>query len=59
MIRLFRQMKSKDRWMVLVCVILVGGQVYFDLTLPDYTKEITTLIGMESDVFHSCFALKP
>lgn len=56
MIRLLKQMKSKDRWMVLLCVLLVGGQVYFDLTLPDYTKEITTLIGMESDVLADYFA---
>lgn len=56
MIRLLRHMKSKDRWMVLLCVLLVGGQVYFDLTLPDYTKEITTLIGMESDVLADYFS---
>lgn len=56
MIRLLKQMKSKDRWMVLLCVLLVGGQVYFDLTLPDYTKEITTLIGMESDVLADYFS---
>lgn len=56
MIRLFRQMKSKNRWMVLICVLLVGGQVYFDLTLPDYTKEITTLIGMESNVLSDYFS---
>lgn len=55
MIRLLKQMKSKDRWMALLCVLLVGGQVYFDLTLPDYTKEITTLIGMESDILSDYF----
>lgn len=56
MIRLLKQMKAKDRWMVLLCVLLVAGQVYFDLTLPDYTKEITTLIGMESDVLADYFS---
>ncbi|MGN1026512.1 MAG: ABC transporter ATP-binding protein [Faecousia sp.] len=55
MIRLLKQMKAADRWMMLLCVFLVGGQVYFDLTLPDYTKEITTLIGMESDVLADYF----
>ncbi len=55
MIRLLKQMKAKDRWMVLLCVLLVAGQGYFDLTLPDYTKEITTLIGMESDVLADYF----
>ena len=56
MIRLLKKMKSKDRWMALLCVILVAGQVYFDLKLPDYTKEITTLIGTECDVMSEYFA---
>lgn len=56
MIRLLKQMKLKDRWMALLCVLLIGGQVYLDLKLPDYTKEITTLIGMESDVLSDYFA---
>ncbi|MDD6058479.1 MAG: ABC transporter ATP-binding protein, partial [Clostridiales bacterium] len=55
MIRLLKQMKAKDRWLLLLCVLLVAGQVYFDLTLPDYTKEITTLIGMENDVLKNYF----
>lgn len=55
MFHLLKQIKTKDRWMMLLCIILVGGQVYFDLTLPDYTKEITTLIGMESDVLSDYF----
>ncbi|MGN0714280.1 MAG: ABC transporter permease, partial [Anaerovoracaceae bacterium] len=55
MVRLLKQLGKKDRWMMLLCVLLVGGQVYLDLTLPDYTKEITTLIGMESDVLKDYF----
>lgn len=55
MIRLLKQMKAKDRFMSLLCVLLIGGQVYLDLRLPDYTKEITTLIGMESDVLSDYF----
>ena len=56
MVRLFRQMSRKDRWLVLLCIFLVGGQVYFDLTLPDYTKEITTLISVESSVLTDYFS---
>ena len=56
MIRLFKQMSRKDRWLVLLCIFLVGGQVYFDLTLPDYTKEITTLISVESSVLADYFS---
>ncbi|MCD8143451.1 MAG: ABC transporter ATP-binding protein/permease, partial [Clostridiales bacterium] len=40
-------MKTKDRWLALLCVLLVCGQVYFDLRLPDYTAEITVLISSE------------
>ncbi|MCD7772538.1 MAG: ABC transporter ATP-binding protein/permease [Ruminococcus sp.] len=47
MIRIFRNMKVKDRWLALLCLILVCAQVYFDLRLPDYTAEITVLISSE------------
>lgn len=55
MIRLLKRMNTKDRWLALVCVLLVAGQVFLDLKLPDYTKEITTLIGSESDVLSDYF----
>lgn len=55
MIRLLKRMNTKDRWLALVCVLLVAGQVFLDLKLPDYTKEITTLIGGESDVLSDYF----
>ncbi|MCD7734583.1 MAG: ABC transporter ATP-binding protein/permease [Clostridiales bacterium] len=47
MIHIFGNMKVKDRWLALLCVLLVCGQVYFDLRLPDYTAEITVLISSE------------
>lgn len=50
MLKLFKYIKNKDRWLALLCVILVAGQVFLDLKLPDYTKEITLLISQESDV---------
>lgn len=55
MIRLLKRMNTKNRWMALVCVLLVAGQVFLDLKLPDYTKEITTLIGSESDILSDYF----
>ncbi len=30
--------------MVLICVVLIIGQIYFDLTMPDYMSELTVLI---------------
>lgn len=47
MIHIFKNMKTKDRWLALLCLALVCGQVYFDLRLPDYTAEITVLISSE------------
>ncbi|MCD8382087.1 MAG: ABC transporter ATP-binding protein/permease [Clostridiales bacterium] len=47
MIHIFSNMKTKDRWLALLCLLLVCGQVYFDLRLPDYTAEITVLISSE------------
>ncbi|MCD8126273.1 MAG: ABC transporter ATP-binding protein/permease [Clostridiales bacterium] len=47
MLHIFSNMKTKDRWLALLCVLLVCGQVYFDLRLPDYTAEITVLISSE------------
>lgn len=55
MIRLLKRMNTKNRWMALVCILLVAGQVFLDLKLPDYTKEITTLIGSESDILSDYF----
>lgn len=56
MVRLLKQMKVKDRWLSLLCVLLVAGQVFLDLKLPDYTKEITILISTENDVMSDYFA---
>ncbi|MCC8137689.1 MAG: ABC transporter ATP-binding protein/permease [Clostridiales bacterium] len=47
MLHILRNMKPRDRWLALVCLLLVCGQVYFDLRLPDYTAEITVLISSE------------
>lgn len=47
MFHILRNMKVKDRWLALLCLVLVCGQVFFDLRLPDYTAEITVLISSE------------
>ena len=41
MLKLLKNMRRKE-W--LLCLLLVVGQVYFDLRLPDYMTELTTLI---------------
>lgn len=42
--RIFRFMRRQDRGYALLCLLLVAGQVWVDLTMPDYMSDITRLI---------------
>ena len=44
MIKLLKNMRPKEIIMSIICVIFVLGQIYFDLSLPDYMTELTTLL---------------
>lgn len=44
MLKLLRKMKVREVWMALGCTVLVLGQIYFDLLLPDYMSDLTVLI---------------
>lgn len=44
MIKLLKQMRRREKAMALLCVMLVAVQVFFDLKLPDYMTQLTTLI---------------
>ena len=44
MIKLFKRMRRKEARMALLCAVLVVGQVWFELRLPDYMTQLTTLI---------------
>ena len=44
MIGLLKRMRRKEALMALLCAILVLGQIYFDLALPDYMTDLTALI---------------
>ncbi|MDO4475232.1 MAG: ABC transporter ATP-binding protein [Lachnospiraceae bacterium] len=55
MLRTLSNVKGKNRWFAFLCLLLVGGQVYLDLLLPDYTKEITLLINTESTNLNDYF----
>ncbi len=44
MTKLLKQMRRREVIMALLCAILVLGQVYFDLTMPDYMTDLTKLI---------------
>lgn len=45
MLKLLKHMKNRERWMVLGCIALIIGQIYFDLTMPDYMSDLTVLIN--------------
>ena len=44
MITLLKKMRRKEKLMALLCIILVLGQVYFDLAMPDYMSDLTVMI---------------
>ena len=44
MIKLLKRIRKREALMALICALLVVVQVYFDLKLPDYMTQLTTLI---------------
>lgn len=48
-------MRRKEIIMALICIVLIVGQVYFDLRLPDYMTDLTSLIktsGSTGDILN-------
>lgn len=45
MFKLLKQMRKKERIMILCAVVLIIGQIYFELTMPEYMSELTVLIN--------------
>ena len=53
MIKLLKNMRRKEKYMALLCLMFVVCQIYFDLRLPDYMTELTVLIktsGTTADI---------
>ena len=53
MLKLIKNMRRKEKEMVLLCLVFVVVQIYFDLRLPDYMTELTMLIktsGTTADI---------
>lgn len=46
MIKLLKRMGKREVLMAVLCTFLVLGQVYFDLTLPDYMTDLTMMLNM-------------
>ena len=45
MIKLLKKMGKREVLMAVLCALLVLGQVYFDLTLPDYITDLTMMLN--------------
>ena len=55
MLKLLKNMRRREALMALLCALLVVGQVYFDLRLPDYMSDLTMLIktsGATDDILN-------
>lgn len=44
MLKLLKKMRKKEWEMAGLCILLILGQIYFDLKLPDYMSSLTVLI---------------
>lgn len=55
MLKLLKNMRRKEIIMALICIVLIVEQVYFDLRLPDYMTDLTSLIktsGSTGDILN-------
>ena len=55
MLKQLKNMRRKEIIMALICIVLIVGQVYFDLRLPDYMTDLTSLIktsGSTGDILN-------
>lgn len=44
MLKLFKNLKAKDFGAIFLCIVLICGQVWLDLTMPDFMSNITQLV---------------
>lgn len=47
MFKLFKNFSKKDIILIIIAIVLIVGQVWLDLKLPDYMSEITVLVQTE------------
>lgn len=48
MFRIFKNLKARDVFFILICAGLVVTQVWLDLTMPDYTQKLTEAVSAGS-----------
>ncbi len=61
MIKLLKKMRRREWLTAGLCALLVLGQIYFDLKLPDYMSDLTVLIktpgSTMTDIWHNGLAM--
>lgn len=56
MLKLLKKMQKREIIMACICIIFILGQIYFDLTLPDFMSDLTVLIqtgGAMSEILNT------
>ncbi|MBQ0017367.1 MAG: ABC transporter ATP-binding protein [Clostridiales bacterium] len=48
--RILKTLNKLDYLIVLLCIMFIVGQVWLDLTMPDYMNKITTLLQTEGQI---------
>ena len=56
MLKLFRYFRKKDWILIFASILLIVGQVWLDLTLPDFMSDITVLIETEGSAMADILA---
>lgn len=54
MLKLFRKMRRREWGMAALCVLLILGQIYFDLALPEYMSDLTVRIESPESTMCPC-----
>ena len=57
MFKLFRNFNRKDIFFIIFAILLIVGQVWLDLRLPDYMSKITVLVQTEGSSMKEIFLL--
>lgn len=52
MLRIMRYLSKAERGQMLIALVSIVGQIWLDLTLPDYMSDITTLVETPGSTMH-------
>ena len=52
MFKLLKNLNKRDVLVILICFVLIAGQVWLELKMPDYMSQITVLVETEGSSFN-------